>query len=135
YPSGFNGTFNSFNGIFEKLKSIKDTILSNHPECIQYFYDFTDDLIKTCHEIEDKLAAIHSVCCADENLFPLHLCLGEADKNTDLFSKSQPYRHYFINSPLIGSEKDTLAEGIFLFEKIHEMIAAFEIPFFNDPKL
>ena len=65
------------------------------PLYIQYYYDFIDDLIKAYHEFREKSFEVITECCPDEDLFPMHLMLGEATVETKDYIRS-PFRQYFV---------------------------------------
>ncbi len=112
-----NETFNPFENLFEQFKKLRDEILKNNPILIQYFYDFIDDILKAYYEFKYKVFEVNTSCCVNEMLFPLHLVLGEATKNT-LDEVKSNYREYFIWSPLFNNQKNALAEIRLLFTRI-----------------
>ena len=127
YKFLFNLPGNPFTTIFNDLKKIRDTIIKTNPVFIQYFYDFIDDLIKAYYEFRVKAWELISSCCPDENLFPLHLVLGDATANTVSFEKDN-YRQYFIYSPLFERQGNEASEIVFLFKKMQILIKEFKIP-------
>lgn len=124
YSSILNVTSNPFTGLFKKLRELRDEILKEYPIFIQYFYDFIDDLILAYFEFCTKISGIISQCCPDENLFPLHLVLGDAAKDTTQFSHDA-WRTYFIYSPLFTKNNSDRNEAQFLFERMVLMVKDF----------
>ncbi|MBL7740227.1 MAG: PKD domain-containing protein [Chitinophagaceae bacterium] len=114
-----------FNDAATRLKEQMKKAISLNPAFIQYIYDYIDDLIKAWHEFTAKAAHISSECCMEEMKFPLHIMLGEADKNTT--AASSLYRQHFIYSPLFYSQKESLAELRSLFTRLRLMIDQFNI--------
>ena len=127
---------NPFEDSFDLFKEKLEQIKNSNPFFIQYYYDWIDDIIKTYHEFNCKIVDVHAICCPDEDLFPLHLMLGEANKDTSIDRNSR-YRNYFIYSPLFNEQKDRLAEVQMLFGKLKSLVDHFVIPnpntFFNAP--
>lgn len=119
-------TSNPFLGLFDALKKYRDTILKEDPIFIQYFYDFIDDLILAYYEFCVKITGIVSQCCPDENLFPLHLVLGDASKDTMPFNKDA-WRNYFIYSPLFTRNNYEANEAKFFFKRMLLMVRTFTI--------
>ena len=117
---------NPFTTIADKLKAIRKKITDTNPLFIQYFYDLLDDILKAYHEFREKAYYINSVCCLDENLFPLHLALGEATVNTAQ-GKQSHYREYFIYAPLFDSQSKGLSELRFLFKRLKILESNFVI--------
>ena len=127
YKLLLNQQVNPFTTLFTQLKTQRDAILKNNKVFIQYFYDFVDDLIKAYYEFTVKITGIVSACCPDENLFPLHLVLGEASKNTEAYAKDA-YRQYFIYSPLFEKTDSDVTEAVFLFQRMMIMVKEFTVP-------
>ncbi|MCW3110478.1 MAG: hypothetical protein JWQ09_4984 [Segetibacter sp.] len=126
YKFLFNTTANPFTTLFTDLKKQRDSIIKNNPVFIQYFYDFIDDLIKAYYEFRVRAWGLVSSCCPDENLFPLHLVLGDATANTTSFQKDA-YRQYFIYSPLFERQGNESSEIVFLFIKMQILVKEFVI--------
>lgn len=91
----------------------------------QYFYDFLDDLIKAYDELRGEGNAIITACCPCDKLFPYHLALGEANKNSK--DAVTVYRNYFIYSPLFNDQKSRLAALRLLFERMVELAKGFDL--------
>jgi PKD repeat protein len=127
---------NPFGNVFNAFKDRLSFIKVANPLFIQYFYDWIDDIIKAYDEFRYKIVDVRAVCCPDEALFPLHLMLGEATKNTAVDAKSK-YRHYFIYSPLFNEQQDRLPEIQLLFQRLKTIVNQYNIPnantFFNAP--
>lgn len=124
-------TVNPFATVFELFKERLASIKKSNPFFIQYYYDWIDDLIKAYYEFKGKVFDVQMMCCPDEDLFPLHLMLGEATKSTVIDVKSK-YRHYFIYSPLFNQQKDLLVEVQLLFRRMKLIVQNYTIP---DPKV
>lgn len=129
-PILFEETANPFGSVFETFKERLDYIKTNNPFFIQYYYDWIDDIIKAYYEFKGKVFDVQTMCCPDEDLFPLHLMLGEANKNTVIEVKTK-YRHYFIYSPLFNQQKELLAEVQLLFRRMKLLVQNYVVP---DPK-
>jgi len=118
---------NPFINVFETFKDTLEQVKNNNPFFIQYFYDWISDIVNTYYEFKGRIFDVQAICCPDEDLFPLHLMLGEANKDTDDDTKSK-YRQYFIYSPLFNEQKDRLAEVKMLFDKLIKLVGNFVIP-------
>jgi len=127
---------NPFENALDFFKVRLEQVKNSNPFFIEYYYDWIDDIIKTYHEFICNIFDVQAICCPDEDLFPLHLMLGEANKDTSIDSNSI-YRNYFIYSPLFNDQKDRLTEVQMLFDKLKSLIDHFIIPnpntFFNEP--
>lgn len=117
---------NPFTTLADTLTNYRDLVLKQNPLFIEYFYDFIDDLIKVYNEFSAKVSNIISTCCPDENLFPLHLILGDASLATNDYVKDN-YRNYFIYSPLFSKMGTESAEVIFLFTRMVLLVKDFTI--------
>jgi hypothetical protein len=117
---------NPFEKLVDTLTNYRDQVLKQNPLFIEYFYDFVDDLIKAYNEFMAKVSGIISTCCPDENLFPLHLVLGDASLATNAYVKDS-YRNYFIYSPLFSKMGTESAEVIFLFTRMVLLVKDFII--------
>ena len=117
---------NPFVTMLNDLKKYRDLVLKQNPVFIEYFYDFIDDLIKAYDEFSAKVSNIISTCCPDENLFPLHLILGDASLSTNAYAKDS-YRNYFIYSPLFSKMSTESAEVILLFQRMVLLMKDFTI--------
>ncbi|SDP92494.1 hypothetical protein SAMN05428975_3691 [Mucilaginibacter sp. OK268] len=127
YGTILNITSNPFSDMLAVLKNYLDQLLKQNPLAIEYFYDFIDDLIKAYEEFSAKVSHIITTCCPDENLFPLHLILGDASLATNDYVKDS-YRNYFIYSPLFSKMGVESAEVLLLFSRMVLMIKDFTIP-------
>lgn len=121
HPILLEETSNPFVNVFDIFKNTLATIKNANPFFIQYYYDWIDDLIKAYDEFKEKVYDAQVMCCPDEDLFPLHLMLGEATKSTSIDVKSN-YRHYFIYSPLFNGQKNLLAEVQLLFKRLKQLV-------------
>ncbi|KAA5548438.1 carboxypeptidase-like regulatory domain-containing protein [Adhaeribacter rhizoryzae] len=123
------------------LGSLPDTVLQNfgstftyqsdqltlsNPLEYQYYYDFISDLIEAYNELRTVGLYAISICCPPPGLFPRHLLLGKATEDTTQVTSQ--YRHYFLPSPLFGSQKAVANQIQQLFERIIRLIEAFAIP-------
>ncbi len=124
-------TVNPFTNVLNTLSDKLNDIKSNNPYFIQYYCDWIDDIIKAYYEFKDRAWYVQMMCCPNENLFPLHLMLGEADKSTSFDYKSK-YRQYFIYSPLFNSQKDVLTEIQFLFRRLRLLIENYQVKNFSE---
>jgi hypothetical protein len=127
YKAILNVNTNPFTALAIHLKNLRNEIIKVNPVFIEYFYDFIDDLIKAYYEFIAKISDVVSACCPDENLFPLHLVLGDASKNTTSFVHD-PYRQYFIYSPLFGNGKGEVSEVVLLFHRMVLLVKEFTFP-------
>ena len=127
---------NPFGNLFDVLKDRLSFVKVTNPLFIQYFYDWIDDIIKAYDEFRCKVIDVQAICCPDEDLFPLHLMLGEADKDTANDAKSK-YRNYFIYSPLFNGHKGLLSEVQMLFNRLKAIVNHYNVPnpntLFNAP--
>jgi hypothetical protein len=115
---------NPFANLFNVLKKHREVILLQNPLFIEYFYDFIDDLIKAYYEFRTKSNGLITTCCPDENLFPLHLVLGEASHSTNALTHD-PFRNYFLYSPLFAKQGSEITEIGFLFVRMELMVKEF----------
>lgn len=116
---------NPFSNVLKIFRDTLEKIKKSNPYFIQYYYDWIDDIIKAYYEFKGKVFFVQTMCCPDEGLFPLHLMLGEATKNTRDDIKSN-YRNYFIYSPLFNSQKDLLSEIRILFRRMKMLVKNFD---------
>ncbi|MGZ3835577.1 MAG: hypothetical protein ACXVB0_18825, partial [Mucilaginibacter sp.] len=126
YATVLNISTNPFTNLLSNLQNYRSQILTQDPVLIEYFYDLIDDLTKAYREFSIKAAGLISTCCPDENLFPLHLILGDASLATDQFVKDG-YRTYFIYSPLFSKGIDEESEVVLLFNRMVIMVNQFTI--------
>jgi hypothetical protein len=117
-----------FNTLLNDLKNFRNIILQKNHLFIQYFYDFIDDLIKAYKEFIFKIRGMLSACCPDENLFPLHLVLGEASTNSSALI-NDIFRTYFIYSPLFSKQENGAGETAFLYRRMELLVKEFTILF------
>lgn len=101
---------------------------SNKILFMQYYYDHFSDLLAAYDEFRITGMEILSTCCPDSGLFPRHLLLDLAIKNTAI-NYSQ-YRHYFIYSPLF-QRKDLSAKLKMLFRRMALIRTNFSVPSIN----
>lgn len=97
-PLFYNPASNPFDDVAEKLLLKYKSILRTNPLFHQYCYDHLDDLVKAYNEFYHSATDIISECCPSDQLFPMHLMLGEATKNSATSDTS--YRNAFLFSPL-----------------------------------
>jgi hypothetical protein len=117
---------NPFITLYKDLLARLDLFKKSMPIYIQYYYDFIDDLIKAYHEFREKSFEIITECCPDEDLFPMHLMLGEATVDTRDYIRS-PFRQYFISSPLFNQQRELLSETKLLFDRMVQLTKNFFI--------
>lgn len=120
-------TDNPFDTILDTFKETLNQIKTTNPFFIQYFYDWMDDIVKACRELSNMLFEVQAVCCPDEGLFPIHLTLGEADRDTTADMRDQ-YRSYFIYSPLFNEQRERLDELKLLYRRLVDITANYEVP-------
>ena len=119
-------TTNPFTNLQKDLLNRLELFKKSMPIYIQYYYDFIDDLIKAYHEFREKSFTVITECCPDEDLFPMHLMLGEATADTKDYLRS-PFRQYFISSPLFNHQRDLLSETRLLFDRMVQLTKNFFI--------
>jgi PKD repeat protein len=124
------GKENPFKNLLDDLKAKLDFVKKSMPVYIQYYYDFLDDLVKAYQEFKDRSYDIITECCPDEDLFPMHLMLGEATLNTDDYVRSS-FRQYFISSPLFNNQTALLVEVKTLFDRMVSLVKNLYIPQFS----
>ncbi|QEC53857.1 hypothetical protein EDD80_10827 [Anseongella ginsenosidimutans] len=118
---------NPFEQVASRFNDTLSHIKTANPYFIQYFYDWIDDIIKAYHELEYKIVDVQTECCPDRDLFPLHLMLGEANRDTTDHVRSS-YRHYFIYSPLFNGQQQLVSEVRLLFKRLAAIIETFSVP-------
>lgn len=118
-------TTNPFSTLITTLTGLFTQVQGGSIIYSQYFYDFLDDLIKAYNELRSEGNAIITACCPCDKLFPYHLALGEANKNSK--DGVTVYRNYFIYSPLFNDQKNRLAALRLLFERMVELAKGFDI--------
>ncbi|MCB0725947.1 MAG: hypothetical protein KDD00_00675 [Ignavibacteriae bacterium] len=121
---------NPFSNVLKTFKDTLEKIKKSNPYFIQYYYDWIDDIIKAYYEFKGKVFFVQTMCCPDKDLFPLHLMLGEAVKDTKADVRSS-YRNYFIYSPLFNSQKELLSEIRILFRRMKMLVRNFDV---KDPE-
>ena len=132
YKSILNEPDSPFTDLFATLRNKRNKILDSNPVAIEYFYDFINDLYNTYLDFRYQASKIVSTCCGDEDLFPLHLTLGEATGNTDQIA-SDPYRQYFIYASFLDHQKQEQGELRLIFQRMKAMISSFDVPSGNIP--
>ena len=126
YRTTLNVGPNPFADMANVLMKCRDLILQQSPLFIEYFYDFIDDLIKAYNEFLAKISEVITTCCPDENLFPLHLVLGDASLATNIYVKDS-YRNYFMYSPLFSKMGMNIAEVTLLFNRMVLLLNDFTV--------
>lgn len=91
---------------------------------IQYFYDLFSDLLAAYEELKRKAFKVACECIPDENLFPRHLLVGEANGFSE---QNSEYRTLFIPSPVVCSCAEDADELKSLFRKLVLMIDNFSL--------
>lgn len=120
-------TDNPFETILDTFKETLNQVKTSNPFFIQYFYDWMDDIVRACREFSDTLFEVQAICCPDEGLFPIHLALGEADRDTTADVRDQ-YRSYFIYSPLFNEQRERLDELKLLYRRLVDITANYVVP-------
>jgi hypothetical protein len=132
--AAYNKTYDTFKGLLgvaanpfttlnTTLNSLFAQVQAGNALYSQYYYDFLDDLIKAYNELRQEGNAVISACCPCDKLFPYHLALGEADKNSK--DSVSTYRNYFIYSPLFNDQKNRLNALKLLFDRMVELVKGF----------
>lgn len=117
---------NPFSGLANAFSFLHNgTIDSSKVIFMQYYYDHFSDLVAAYDEFRIAGMEILSTCCPDSSLFPRHLLLDLAIKDTSI-NYSQ-YRHYFIYSPLF-QQKDLMGKLKMLFRRMVLMRTNFSVP-------
>ena len=124
------GNSNPFLKMEADLKAKLDYIRKSMPIYIQYYYDFLDDLVKAYKEFKEVSFEVITECCPDEDLFPMHLMLGEATVDT-VDDVRSPFRQYFVSSPLYNNQSALLNEVKVLFDRMVSLTKSFFIPTFG----
>ncbi|MCX6250196.1 MAG: hypothetical protein NTX61_05530 [Bacteroidetes bacterium] len=132
YKSILNEPNSPFTDLFITLRNKRNEILNYNPVEIEYFYDFINDLYNSYLDFRHQASKIGSTCCGDEDLFPLHLTLGEATGNTDQIAFN-PDRQYFIYASFLEHQKQEQAELRLIFQRMKAMISSFNVPSGNIP--
>lgn len=94
---------------------------------MQYYYDYSKDIVKAYNEFVDLAFEITAECCPSLAKFPRHLLLGKVtagagcpeNENT---CKPALYRTHFIQSPIYNDQKDELNEASMAFKRLVQMI-------------
>ncbi len=130
--------------IIKNISSLK----GNQRLQIQYFYDFTANLLDAYHEFIQLACEHHSLCSEANNLFPKHLMLGklkDIEKNLikdneytyrnpfittgegffPLSETSISYRHAFISSPQGPQQQNIIYKMQSAHFKMYEMLLRF----------
>lgn len=100
---------------------------------MQYFYDFTKDLILAYNEFRDNAFELMSECCMDMDCFPKHLMLGEAVP-TQLAQPSE-YRNGWVLSPAFDKQEVLLNKAIMLHKRMVIMTRQFDLAVINNPSI
>ncbi len=119
----------TLNNVFNRLITLANTVRKNHTVHYQYVYDYVDDLIKAYYDFQEVIFDVLSECCPDENLFPLHLMLGDAYGNST--DSNIAYRNYFVYSPLFNQQQGRLEQAKMYYKRMLIMLEDFQIPVTN----
>lgn len=114
------------NQVYNHLVQLIQSVRKNNTVHYQYLYDHVDDLIKAYNDFREVVFDVLSECCPDEDLFPLHLMLGEADQSSAL--NQTAFRHYFIYSPLFNQQQEKFEEARSLYNRLVLMLEQFQLP-------
>ncbi len=106
------------------LHSLYTWININNPLLIQYYYDHINDLALAYYEFVAKAKELVSVCCFDENAFPLHLILGIANTTTGNLHNDKNRQH-FIYTPLYCRQTAGVDALRLMYERIDLMVLNF----------
>jgi PKD repeat protein len=121
-----NGDDTVLNQVYNHLIQLVQSVRKNNTVHYQYLYDHVDDLIRAYNDFREVVFDVLGECCPDENLFPLHLMLGEADQSSAL--NQTAFRHYFIYSPLFNQQQEKFEEARSLYNRLVLMLEQFQLP-------
>lgn len=112
-----------FNILINAGIAFEKTITANKNSInVQYLWDWVADISAAYNEIIDFNSQNPSLCCVDENMFPFHVVLGNADDN------DTNYRTPFFstqNSSLKNKQK--IKELSLLFERLVHIIKFWKV--------
>lgn len=115
-----------FKTLEDNFKFLNDgTITPDRLIVMQYYYDLFSDIIMAYDEFRKTGLKVIGMCCPDD-IFPRHLLLGSAKPGTSV--ENNPYRHYFIPSPILSDQKKTTTLLRILFKKLVLLIKNFLVP-------
>lgn len=97
-----------------------------YPAHYQYLYDYADDLIKAYHDFSELVFDALSECLPDQNLFPLHLMLGEAGQSSA--GSQTAFRHHFLYSPLFNGQKERGEAARMYYRRMILLLTDFDLP-------
>ena len=128
YPDGNPFTSATLSESLEKIQQYFDDFLFFEEPVygVQYFYDFFKDLTVAYNEFKEESYDLAVFCCLDMSRFPRHLLLGEACDTLGECERSQ-YRHYFVESHVIGQQQDKLELVKFLHKRLVLLIESFSV--------
>lgn len=98
---------------------------------IQYFYDFTKDLLLAYDEFCEVAFEIASECCINTNRFERHLMIGEVVPAVSC--GATPYRQEFIFSRVQEGQRALFDKAIMLHKRIVLLIHSFEFDLISNP--
>jgi hypothetical protein len=117
---------NPFATLAADFKFLNDgSISTDQLIAIQYYYDLFSDILLAYNEFRKKGIEFIGECCPDDD-FPRHLLLDLAIPDTT--SEASHYRHYFIPSPILQEQHQTISELTVLFKKLVLLIRKFAVP-------
>lgn len=94
---------------------------------MQYLYDYVRDVADAFNELYCKTTDLVSECGGNEFQYPYHIMLGRAEANTESKKwydenkylqpgpKAFRYRHYFVLSPIMGTQ-------FMLYEEVQQLL-------------
>lgn len=94
---------------------------------IQYLYDYVRDVADAFNELFMKTTDLISECGGNEFQYPFHIMLGRAEANDESKkwydenkylqpgAKAFRYRHYFVPSPIMGTQ-------FMLYEEVQQLL-------------
>ncbi|MCP4121838.1 MAG: hypothetical protein GY751_08810 [Bacteroidetes bacterium] len=111
------------------LSDTFDDLLSDYSATgmIQYYYDYSKDIVKAYNEFIEIAFEITAECCPGEEIFPRHLVLGKVKEGVgcpenESDCKPKVYRTHFIQSPIYNQQKDKLKQAQSYFVRLVDMI-------------
>ncbi|HET7898165.1 MAG TPA: hypothetical protein VFL47_10855, partial [Flavisolibacter sp.] len=111
--------------VYGYLVKLQQSVRQSRPVFYQYVYDYLDDIIKAYNEFAEVVFDVLSECCLDENLFPLHLMLGEADRPP--VASNTAFRNYFIYSPLFNRQRDKREQARMYYRRLLLLLSEFDL--------
>ena len=124
-----------FDLYFDYLKGNRWSSFKSEPRntYVQYFYDFTNDLVSTYNELIKEIARLIADCCPEKGLFPRHLLLGEIQE--DIGFGPSVFRNHFRQPPIYNGNQVRIQKIRFLHWRMVMQIKNFYIPHVESTEL